>query len=198
MNHPIQFTQNFRPTFLAAGFLSFLFLSVMSGFGQSMRQSTSEEGTAVLDRDAMFVTAAAEFNLEQIRLGKMAQLKGNTKEIISLGAEMQKAHEASLKSLTATAGRSGIIVPTAHALTANVTYDKLKEKSGDDFDKSYADLVISGHKEAIKIYEDAAEKGSDYEIKAWASSALPELRKHLDHAEVCKAKCSEMKIRTSK
>jgi len=198
MNHPNQYTQNYRQTFLAAGLLSFIILSAMSVFGQNMRQSTSEEGINALDRDAMFVTAAAEFNLEQIRLGKMAQLKGNTKEIIALGAEMQKAHEASLKSLTTTAGRSGIAVPTANALTANVAYDKLKEKSGDDFDKSYADLVINGHKEAIKIYEDAADKCNDIEIKALASSALPELRKHLDHAEVCKAKCSEMKTRTSK
>src|SRR5690606_10202521 len=61
--------------------------------------------------------------------------------------------------------------------------EKLQEKSGKNFDEEYIDLMVKDHKKAINKFEKQADNGEDPEIKSFASSTLPELKKHLQMAE---------------
>ncbi len=42
--------------------------------------------------------------------------------------------------------------------------------------------MVDGHKKAIELFEKQSTESSDADIREWATSMLPELRKHLDHA----------------
>jgi putative membrane protein len=46
-----------------------------------------------------------------------------------------------------------ISIPTTPTDNPMDAYKKLNDKSGNDFDKAYADMVVSGHKDAIKNLE---------------------------------------------
>lgn len=62
--------------------------------------------------------------------------------------------------------------------------DKLQDllqKSGQEFDRAYLELMVDGHRESIDIFE-SAERSQDPEIKQFASSQLPTLRQHLQQA----------------
>jgi len=65
-------------------------------------------------------------------------------------------------------------------------YKKMNDKSASDFDKEYSEKMVKDHKNAVDLFEKAANDGNDSDIKAWASNTLPTLRKHLEHAEMCK------------
>jgi predicted outer membrane protein len=152
-------------------------------FGQSSVQLNPETTFGALDRDATFVREAARFNLEQIRLSKLARQNGSTPEVKALAEQMQQSHEASIQSLTTLGNRAGIDTPTTYTPEGNSAYNKLKALKGKDFDKAYTDLIIKDHQTAIPIYEEASEKCVDPEIKLWASAELSQLHKHVHHAK---------------
>ena len=63
---------------------------------------------------------------------------------------------------------------------AQKTADDLAKKSGKDFDKAYVDAMLDGHKNAVKLFEDASQNCKDADLKAFATKTLPTLKMHLD------------------
>lgn len=144
------------------------------------------------EKDASFLVNAAEINMEEIQLGKLAQQMGRSSDIREMGKVMETAHSKSLADLTALAKSKQIAIPTSATENSQEAYRKLSDKSGDDFDKEYADLMVSKHKDAIDIFEKASSDCEDADIKKWATTSLPGLRTHLDHSEAYKEMHSEM------
>lgn len=134
------------------------------------------------ENDAQFLVNAAEINLEEIQLGQLAQQKGGTAQVKELGKMMEDAHTKSLNDLTALAKSKMITIPASSTENAQDAYEKLNEKSGNDFDKAYVDLMVSEHKDAIETFEDASTDSNDSDIKNWATVSLPGLRTHLNHS----------------
>ncbi len=65
------------------------------------------------------------------------------------------------------------------------TVEELKKNSdqkGVEYDKNYLSDVISKHEKSIAMYEKAADKSEDADVRKLFSNALPELRNHLDMA----------------
>jgi putative membrane protein len=144
------------------------------------------------ENDAQFLVNVAEINLEEIRLGQLAQQKGQTPHVKELGKMMEDAHSKSQNDLTALAARKNIAIPTRPTDDAQDSYEKLTDKTGTDFDKSYADRTVDGHEDAIKKFEKAADDANDPDIKSWAAASLPDLRAHLNHSIECQRKCDKM------
>ncbi len=132
--------------------------------------------------DAEFLVNAAEINLEKIQLAQLAQKNGTSADVKELGRMMEQAHTKSLNDLTALARSKNITIPTSVTDDARDAYDNLNKKSGIDFDKAYADRMISGHKDAINAFEKASTKANDIDIKNWAIATLPVLRTHLNYS----------------
>ncbi len=145
--------------------------------------------------DAQFLVNAAAMNHEEIKLGQLAQQKGTSPEVKELGKMMEESHSKSFEELKALAERKGVTIPNAATEETQEAYDDLNEKSGKDFDKAYADRMVDEHEEIIEDFEDAAEDSEDPEIKNWASSSLPGLRKHLEHSKNCQEKYASMYLR---
>lgn len=143
------------------------------------------------EEDAQFLVNAAEINLEEIKLGQLAQQKSSIAHVKKLGKMMEDGHTKALADLTALAKTKMITIPTAATEKARDANEKLNGKSGKDFDESYSDMMVSGHKDAISIFEKAAAESSDADIKAWATATLPTLRTHLDHSIMCQKECEK-------
>jgi putative membrane protein len=61
--------------------------------------------------------------------------------------------------------------------------EKLRGESGADFSKDYNDMQLSGHKEAVALFEAYAKSGDNVALKKWAAKTLPHLQEHLAMAE---------------
>jgi len=143
-------------------------------------------------KNAAFLVKAAEINLEEISLGKLALKKSTNKDVKDLGKMMETAHAKALADLQTLALKKGISIPTELPQDAKNVYDKLDGKSEKDFDKDYADKMVSGHKDAIDLFEKESTESTDEDIRTWATNMLPELRKHLDHSIALQEKFSKM------
>lgn len=150
---------------------------------------TTDNQTAVVieeDNDIRFLMAAAEMQLEEINLGKLAQQKGTSPHVKEMGKMMEADHSKSLEELKALAQANSVAIPTTLTEESQKAYDKLQEETGKDFDEDYTELMVEKHEDAIELFEKAAEDAESPEIKNWAMQKLPALRTHLDHAKASK------------
>ncbi|MDP4248039.1 MAG: DUF4142 domain-containing protein, partial [Bacteroidota bacterium] len=135
--------------------------------------------------DATFVVNVADAGMTEVQLGQLAQQKGTDKEVKDYGAMMEKDHTAAGDKLKAVASSKNITMPAAVSPDMQKAINDLQQKSGKDFDKAYINQMIDDHKKVISMFESESKNGSDADIKAFADSTLPTLRKHLDEAQKC-------------
>jgi len=138
---------------------------------------------------ADFVTEAAISDLFEIDSSKLAQDKGNAPEK-SFAAQMITDHtksSAGLKDLV-TSGKVKADLPTALDGSHESMLDKLKGENGKDFSSDYDSYQVSGHKDAVSLFERYAKGGDNAELKDWAGKTLPMLKHHLEMAEDLKKK----------
>lgn len=136
--------------------------------------------------DSQFLVDQAEINLAEIELGKLAQTKGTNPEVKKFGKMMVDDHTKAASEASALAKTKNFTLPTSLTEEGQEEYNKLNEKSGADFDKKFADMMIDGHEKAINKLEKASKDAKDADVRTWASNNIAGLTAHLEHAKMLK------------
>jgi putative membrane protein len=145
------------------------------------------------EEDSDYLIAAAEVDMKEIELGKLAQQKSTNKDIQALGKMMVEQHEKAAAETKALAAKKNITLPASLTEKGQDAYKDLNDKTGHDFDKAYADMMVDGHEKTIEKMEKASEKAADQDIRMWAANMLPTLRTHLEHSKMTKEKVDAVK-----
>jgi putative membrane protein len=156
-------------------------------------ENLDTEATDSLEDDSQFLVDAAEVDMKEIELGKLAQTKSANADVKALGKMMVDAHTKASADTKKLADSKGITLPAAITDKGQDAYKDLNDKTGVDFDKAYADAMVDGHEKTIKKIEKASEKAKDPDVRMWAANMLPELRKHLEHSKMVKEKTDAVK-----
>ncbi len=199
-----QFTTNMKnnshiqKVLLNAFFIGALFVGLSACNQEKDSKEVAEEHNdekfdATKEEDAEFLVEAAEISLEEIELGKLAQQRSKNSSVIQLGEMMQSDHEKAYDEIKAVAQKYAISIPSSMSENSRDAYNKLNDKkTGRDFDEKYCEMMVDGHKDAIKKFENAIEDLGNEEIRGWASATLTTLRMHLDHAMSCREEVDNM------
>jgi putative membrane protein len=164
-----------------------IMLSCVLLSGSALAQSIGEKtgvnsalGIAPKTRD--FVHEVAISDMFEIQSSQLADTKaqGNVKMFADQMVTDHTKTSADLKSL---AQQEHVIVPVALDSSHQKMLDELRDLNGADFTKQYADDQISGHKDAVSLFQRYAKAGDNSQIKSWAAATLPTLQHHLDMAE---------------
>lgn len=145
------------------------------------------------EEDSDYLVAAAEVDMKEIELGKLAQQKSANADVKALGKMMVEQHEKASAETKALAAKKNISLPSTLTEKGQDAYKDLNDKTGHDFDKAYADKMVDGHEKMIEKMEKASEKATDPDIRMWAANMLPVLRTHLEHAKMTKEKVDAVK-----
>lgn len=148
--------------------------------------------TKSTEKDAQYLVNVAEINLEEIKLGQLAQQKATMAHVKELGKMMETAHTKAMGDLSAMAAKKMVTIPATATADVMDAYKKMSDLKGNKFDKEYCDKMVNGHKDAISKVEKISTDATDPEIKQWAMAVLPELRMHLDHSLTCQKKTEKM------
>lgn len=148
--------------------------------------ATATSHMADVKPDADFAVAAADGGMLEVELGKLAAQKGVSSAVKKLGEMMVKDHTKANDELKAAAKAKDITLPAALSDKCQKKLADLTEKQGADFDKAYADFMVSDHKDDIDDFKKEAEKGNDKDLSAWAKGKVPVLQHHLMVAEQTK------------
>jgi putative membrane protein len=183
----------FMKLFFATAALS-LFLGVTSCKNEAKETDTKEaaedandaafEQNDAREDDSEFLVAAAETDLMEIEIGKLAQSKGTDQGVKDFGKMLVADHTKSANDTKPFAERLNVTLPTAITEKGKEHYNELNEqKTGMDFDMKFADMMVKGHEEAVGKMEKASTDANDAEVRAWAAGMVPTLKMHLEHAK---------------
>ncbi len=126
-----------------------------------------------------FFETAASAGMLEIEAGKLAQTMGTHPEIKKYAATMVADHEKAAAELKKLADKKGVKLPTAMLERHQMMYDGLKgNDKGKSFDNEYRLKMIASHKEAVSLFDQAANKAEDADVKAFAAKTLPTLQHH--------------------
>ena len=136
-----------------------------------------------MEDDAEFAVAAADGGMMEVQMGQLAQKNGQSAAIRDFGKMMVDDHGKANTELKNLAQQKNITLPTTMSNDKQKKYDDLAKKTGAEFDKAYADLMVKDHKEDIEEFKEQAEDGKDPDLKSWAASKVPALEMHLQKAQ---------------
>jgi putative membrane protein len=162
-----------------------LVLLATPALGQSVGEKTGINSTlGISPATEDFAKQAAISDMFEIQSSKLVEERGNAAEK-SFAANMIKDHEkttSDLKSMVS-GGELKVTLPTELDSSHQSKIDKLKSLKGADFSSRYDSDQLSGHKDAVSLFERYAKGGDHPKLKEWADKMLPTLRHHLEMAQ---------------
>lgn len=161
---------------------------------EDQNEAKFEDTNEAKEDDSEYLVAAAEVDMKEIELGKLAQAKATNAEVKEFAKMMIDEHTKASEELKAAAGKKNVSLPMALTEDGQEAVKDLNdEKPGMDFDKKYVDMMVDGHEKTIDKMEKASESAKEEDVRMWAANMLPTLRKHLEHAKSLQEKLKAMK-----
>ncbi len=139
---------------------------------------TAKPAMSQHQKDKMFVRKAAEGGLMEVQLGQLAVDKATDPEVKAFGQKMVTDHSALNESMKPIAERMAVKVPDHLNAKDQATYDKMKAKSGADFDKAYVKDMVMDHHQDLREFGNEAKTVKDPELKAAVEHGHDVIKEH--------------------
>jgi len=133
--------------------------------------------------DNAFAIKAAQANMAEVDLGKLALQKAMSDDVKKFAQMMVDDHSKALDELKGVAGTKNITLPTAIDAEHKKLSDRLSKLSGAGFDREYMQAMVDGHRKVAADVRKESQSGADPDLKAWAGKVLPTVEAHLKQAE---------------
>lgn len=148
--------------------------------------TNSESKNIITKNDSNFLIYATETNIEEVILSQLVQQNTQNEDVLELAKMIENSHNNLSKDLSILASNKKIKIPTIPTTKINDEYKLLSNKSGDDFDKTYCEMIIVIQRDAINAFDEISNETMDSEIRILAYATLINLRLNLDKAIKCK------------
>ena len=140
--------------------------------------------------DQQFVNLAAQTDMVEINLGKLAQDSASSQAVKDYAQMLITDHSKDFNQLYDLAHQTSLTRPDAIDAEHNkAMIDPFQKLKGAAFDHRYIQEMIAGHTKALAVYKKEAADAQNPAVKSYAENTIPVLEKHLDGAkELEKAK----------
>jgi putative membrane protein len=160
-------------------------LAAMPVMAQSVGEKTGVNAMVGITPSTQdFVTEAAQSDMFEIQSSKLA-LNSADAPTKDFAQKMITDHTKTSDELKAAVGKgeAHATLPTAMSSSQQSMLDKLNGLHGPDFDKQYHSDQVSGHKDAVALFQRYGKGGEDAGLKSWANTTAPALEQHLKMAQ---------------
>ncbi len=148
-------------------------------YDSDRNRRTADATSTVSKGDKKFLLKAAEHGKAEVKLSSLAAERATDPAVRSYAQRLVIEHEQANLELAELARRKGVdLMSESKEGHENKHADKLSDKSGAEFDKTYIKEMASAHDDVVDLFEGAAKKADDPEIAAFANKLLPTLRDH--------------------
>jgi len=161
----------------------------VSGAGTSAAAGTTTSGSVAAGSqlptaDSQFVTKAAAGGQFEIEIAKLAADKATDPQVKSFAQMLVDDHTAANEKLRQIAGSHNVALPASLPADKKKQIDQLGKLSGAEFDRQFVKMVgIQDHQHDIDEFEKAAKSAKSDDVRDFAQSTLPTLKKHLAAAQ---------------
>jgi putative membrane protein len=156
--------------YLAPATLAGLLLSAVLAPTQVSAQSAAAS-------DSSFIQMAGSLGLLQAKLGKLAEDKASSPAVKDFGKRMVADYAKLNEELEAGAKQAAYPSPVM-LRQHQQTYDRFLRMGRGSFDKKYMAEMVADHNDAVRLYQQQAERGRIASLKELAAKTLPTLQQH--------------------
>lgn len=166
-----------------------LFLSIVltrdgaRAAGWAAQSASAKASSNLSEEDHEFIRKAADDELIDLELSKLALRKSTNPAVKKFGQTMINDHGKTLEQLKAIASRKGLTLPGSPEGDVKATIARLAKLSGNQFDNAYMAEMLKNHKKDIEEFREISSASRDNDIKSFAHQTLPTLKNHLKQAE---------------
>ncbi len=129
-------------------------------------------------------THATDADLKEFARMMVRDHTRTTDELVAIGGISKASLETKMKPGADGKWAANDLLDSDHANELN----SLDSKSNGDFDKTYIDDQVKGHKDAVALMEDYSKNGDNPKLKAFAAKVLPTIREHLAKAQALQSR----------
>lgn len=130
-------------------------------------------------------------NLMEIRMGKLAEEKGQSADIRSYGETLVKDHEAADQKVKSLADKQGITLQSSGTVAKEahkIEMSHWANKNPATFDKDFAEQMVKDHQQTITDLQKDQAALAGTPTGELIGELLPTLQQHLETAEKLSAK----------
>ena len=149
---------------------------------QDRNANTGGGMAGMSSQDHKFVMETAMGGLKEVELGRVAAQQGATDAVKQFGQRMVDDHTNANTELMTLATSKGMTLPAELDEKHRADVTKLSSMTGAAFDRAYAKMMVNDHKKKVDNFEKQSTKGTDPDIKAFATKTLPTVQEHLQMA----------------
>src|SRR5688572_6573890 len=157
--------------------LGAIFVLSAGGFAAAQEVALAQDSP-----ESKFLTEAVRGDLAEVKLGELAQQKGQSEGVREFGEMLVEDHSKAMKQTAELAKDLNVIPPAQPTAEQTQKHDALARLSGAEFDRQFAAEMVKGHQEEIAKYEKQAQSG-DSKVAELAEELLPTLEEHLAAAQ---------------
>jgi putative membrane protein len=129
--------------------------------------------------DHSFITKAAGAGLAEVSEAKIAVKNASSPDVRQFAQQMIADHSNVNRQLKRIAIAEGIKIPSRPGPADRAAAGRLSRLSGADFDIAYVADQVNAHQDAVELFSQERQMGSDARLKAFATQTLPTLQNHL-------------------
>jgi putative membrane protein len=133
--------------------------------------------------DQTFIREASLGGRAEVEAGHLAGQRGSSPEVKEFARRMVADHSKGNESLTPLAKSYGVPLPKELDMDHQVMKGQLSKLQGAAFDKAYLQAQVIDHQKTAQLLEYEIGAGQSERVKAYASSMLPTVLDHLEHAQ---------------
>jgi putative membrane protein len=157
-------------------------------FAQSADQNatgkSSKSGKAGGSSDAAFAKDAAQANMAEVSLGKLALQQSQNDDVKKFGQRMVDDHSKAEQDLEGVASKNNLTLPTDVNAQQKAEQQRLSKLSGPAFDRAYMRLMVKDHiKDVAEFQKEANNSSANADLKDFATRTYPILNDHLTMAK---------------
>ena len=168
---------------------SFLLLTLvtvgLSGCNRDDRVQAAREDRrdVVSPAEQDFTMKVAQASLGEIEVARLAMERSQNKDVKDFADMLVNDHTNGLEKLKDL--MKDYNLPQATTLPADTKQeiDRLAALSDGDFDREFANMMVSDHQKAIELFRDEFGTAQNHDIRDYVEGMLPKLEKHLKKAQ---------------
>jgi putative membrane protein len=164
---------------LAIVLLSLSMACVAQNAGKS-----SKSGKSGAIPDAKFAKDAAQGNMAEVNLGKLALQQSQNDDVKKFGQRMVDDHGKAEQELEGVASKNNLTLPQDVNTKQKAEQQRLSKLSGPAFDRAYMRLMVQDHvKDVAEFQKEANNSAANADLKDFATRTYPTLNDHLTMAK---------------
>jgi putative membrane protein len=145
-------------------------------------QTTPQNPVNISAVDRAFMIKAAQGNMGEIILGRLAAQRAVSPAVRQYGQRMVREHTQASNRLMQIAAQKGVTLPTETDAKHKALRARLGQIPGTRFDRTYMQAMVNDHSMTGAMFQRESRLGRDADVKAFASTTLPVVRNHLQMA----------------